>query len=146
MFRAQLASASIEFDVEKTQLHTATAHLTARTLTAVRKALRDAGAKEVHMRISSPPTTHSCFYGVDTPERSKLLASHMNVEQMAEFIGADTLAFLSVDGMYRAVGELKRNPKSPQYCDACFTGEYPIDIVDGDEITSCNTIKHAKLA
>jgi amidophosphoribosyltransferase len=108
--------------------------------------VRDAGAKEVHMRISSPPTTHSCFYGVDTPERSKLLASHMNVEQMAEFIGADTLAFLSVDGMYRAVGELKRNPKSPQYCDACFTGEYPIDIVDGDEITSCNTIKHAKLA
>ena len=108
--------------------------------------VRDAGAKEVHMRISSPPTTHSCFYGVDTPERSKLLASHMNVDQMAEFIGADTLAFLSVDGMYRAVGELKRNPKSPQYCDACFTGEYPIDIVDGDEVTSCNTLKHAKLA
>lgn len=99
--------------------------------------MREAGAKEVHMRISSPPTTHSCFYGVDTPERSKLLASHMSVEEMNEFIGADSLAFISVDGMYRAVGETKRNATSPQYCDACFTGDYPIEIVDGDEAPSC---------
>ena len=108
--------------------------------------VRDAGAKEVHMRISSPPTTHSCFYGVDTPERSKLLAFQMNVKEMADFIGADSLAFLSVDGMYRAVGEAKRDAKSPQYCDACFTGEYPIEIVDGDEAMNCNSLKQVKLA
>lgn len=108
--------------------------------------VRDAGAKEVHMRISSPPTTHSCFYGVDTPERSKLLASRMNVEEMAEFIGADSLAFLSVDGMYRAVGEAKRDATSPQYCDACFTGDYPIEIIDGEDALSCNTVPMPKTA
>lgn len=107
--------------------------------------VREAGAKEVHMRISSPPTTHSCFYGVDTPERSKLLASHMNIDEMNAFIGADSLAFLSVDGMYRAVGEAKRDAKSPQYCDACFTGEYPIEIVDGEEAMNCNSLKQARL-
>ncbi len=93
--------------------------------------VREAGAKEVHMRISSPPTTHSCFYGVDTPDRDQLLASHMKIEEMAKFIGADSLKFLSVDGMYRAVGETKRDNKSPQYCDACFTGDYPIALTDG---------------
>ncbi|TIQ60508.1 MAG: amidophosphoribosyltransferase, partial [Mesorhizobium sp.] len=65
----------------------------------------DAGAKEVHMRIASPPTSASCFYGVDTPEKSKLLASRMSVEEMAEFIRVDSLGFLSIDGLYRAVGE-----------------------------------------
>jgi len=94
--------------------------------------MREAGAKEVHMRIASPPTTHSCFYGVDTPERSKLLASHMDVEEMRQFIGADSLAFLSIDGVYRAVGLAGRNKAQPQYCDACFTGEYPISLTDHD--------------
>jgi amidophosphoribosyltransferase len=88
--------------------------------------VRQAGAKEVHMRISSPPTTHSCFYGIDTPERSKLLAAQHNVAEMAELIGADTLAFVSIDGLYRALGKPGRNPDKPHYCDACFTGEYPI--------------------
>lgn len=97
--------------------------------------VREAGAKEIHMRISSPPTTHSCFYGVDTPDRDQLLASHMNVEEMREFIGADSLAFLSVDGMYRAVIDANRNGKNPQFCDACFTGEYPISVTDA---TPCN--------
>lgn len=93
--------------------------------------VRAAGAKEVHLRISSPPTTDPCFYGVDTPSKDKLLASQMNVEKMAQFIGADSLSFLSVDAMYRAVGEAKgRNTSSPQYCDACFTGEYPVAIED----------------
>ncbi len=92
--------------------------------------MREAGAAEVHMRIASPPTTHSCFYGVDTPERSKLLASHMDVESMRQFIGADTLAFLSIDGVYRAVGLPGRDTKQPQYCDACFTGDYPIPLTD----------------
>ena len=78
----------------------------------------------------SPPTTDSCFYGVDTPSQDKLLAHRMSVDEMAEFIGVDSLAFLSMDGLYRAVGESKRDPKAPQYCDACFTGEYPISITD----------------
>ncbi|MHA6317231.1 amidophosphoribosyltransferase [Altererythrobacter sp. CAU 1778] len=92
--------------------------------------MRDAGAKEVHMRIASPPTSHSCFYGVDTPERSKLLAARMEVKAMAEFIHADSLAFVSIDGLYRAVGVKGRNADSPQYCDACFTGDYPTPLTD----------------
>jgi amidophosphoribosyltransferase len=92
--------------------------------------VRAAGAAEVHMRISSPPTTHSCFYGIDTPERDKLLAASHDVAQMAELIGADSLAFVSLDGLYRAVGESARDPASPQFCDACFTGEYPIPLPD----------------
>lgn len=92
--------------------------------------VRDAGAKEVHMRIASPPTRASCFYGVDTPEKSKLLASRMSVQEMADFIRVDTLAFLSIDGLYRAVGEVARNNEQPQYCDACFTTEYPTRLAD----------------
>ncbi len=92
--------------------------------------MRDAGAAEVHMRIASPPTEHSCFYGVDTPERSKLLAAQMDVQAMAEFIHADSLAFVSIDGLYRAVGEAKRNRAAPQYCDACFSGDYPTRLTD----------------
>lgn len=92
--------------------------------------VRDAGAKEVHMRIASPPTTSSCFYGVDTPATKELLASHMDVEAIAKFIGADSLAYLSNDSLYRAVGEAKRDTKNPQYCDACFTGDYPVELKD----------------
>ena len=92
--------------------------------------VRDAGAKEVHMRIASPPTASSCFYGVDTPEKQKLLASRMSIEEMADFIKVDSLAFLSIDGLYRAAGEAARNNESPQFCDACFTGEYPTTLTD----------------
>ena len=94
--------------------------------------IRAAGATEVHMRIASPPTTHSCFYGVDTPTRDQLLASHMNVEEMARHIGADSLAFISMDGLYRAMGEEGRDPDQPQFCDACFTGDYPITLSDSE--------------
>ena len=96
--------------------------------------MRDAGASEVHMRIASPPTRHSCFYGVDTPERAKLLAARMTVEEMAKYIDADSLAFISVDGMYRALGEKGRIPGRPSHCDACFTGEYPTPLTDHDEV------------
>ena len=96
--------------------------------------MRDAGASEVHMRIASPPTRHSCFYGVDTPERAKLLAARMTVEEMAKYINADSLAFISVDGMYRALGEKGRVPGRPSHCDACFTGEYPTPLTDHDEV------------
>jgi amidophosphoribosyltransferase len=92
--------------------------------------VRQAGAREVHMRISSPPTTHSCFYGIDTPERGQLLAARYNVEEMASLIGADSLAFISLDGLYRALGQRARDAARPHYCDACFTGDYPIPVPD----------------
>ncbi len=94
--------------------------------------MREAGAREVHMRIASPPTTHSCFYGVDTPERSKLLAANLDLEAMRRFIGADSLAFISMDGLYQAMGEAKRFNDAPQFCDACFTGDYPTVLTDLD--------------
>ena len=96
--------------------------------------VRRAGATEVHMRISSPPTTHSCFYGVDTPKKEKLLAHKFGVEEMAKYIGADSLAFISIDGLYKAMGEEGRNNARPQYCDACFTGDYPIPLIDRDTV------------
>ena len=92
--------------------------------------VRAAGAAEVHMRISSPPTTHSCFYGIDTPERSKLLAAQHTVAEMAGLIGADSLAFVSLDGLYRALGKPGRDAARPHFCDACFTGDYPIPLPD----------------
>ncbi len=92
--------------------------------------VRDAGAREVHMRIASPPTTHACFYGVNTPSREELLAANHTVPEMAELIGADSLAFISLDGLYRAMGEAKRLNDSPQYCDACFSGDYAITLTD----------------
>ncbi len=96
--------------------------------------IRSAGAKEVHMRISSPPTTGACFYGIDTPSSEQLLASRMSVKEMEAYIGADSLAFISVDGLYKAVGEASgRNDDTPQYCDACFTGDYPIPLIDKTE-------------
>jgi amidophosphoribosyltransferase len=92
--------------------------------------VREAGAKEVHMRIASPPTTHSCFYGVDTPTRDQLLAARHSIAEMAKLIGADSLAFISINGMYQAVAKIDRDPNQPQYCDACFSGDYPIPLTD----------------
>ena len=94
--------------------------------------MREAGAAEVHMRIASPPTMHSCFYGVNTPKREKLLAARKSVDEMCEFIQADSLAFVSIDGLYRAAGEDTRHDIQPQYCDACFTGAYPTALTDRD--------------
>ncbi|PPR14886.1 MAG: Amidophosphoribosyltransferase [Alphaproteobacteria bacterium MarineAlpha9_Bin7] len=108
------------------------------TSTKIVELVRAAGATEVHMRIASPPTTHSCFYGVDTPTRDQLLASQKDVGAMAAHIGVDSLAFISIDGMYRAMGHAGRDPTSPQFCDACFTGDYPIELTDqlGGEATA----------
>ncbi len=94
--------------------------------------VRGAGASEVHLRISSPPTAHSCFYGIDTPETKELLASSYDIEAMARHIGVDSLAFISTDGLYRAVSGTPRDAKTPQFCDACFTGEYPVPLTDRD--------------
>jgi amidophosphoribosyltransferase len=95
--------------------------------------VRDAGATEVHFRIASPPTTHSCFYGVDTPNKEDLLAHKLSLSGMREFIDADSLAFVSMDGLYRAMGEAKRLSGAPQFCDACFSGDYPVEPVDARE-------------
>ena len=97
--------------------------------------MREAGAAEIHMRIASPPTRHSCFYGVDTPERAKLLAAKLDVGGMTDFIHADSLAFVSIDGLYKALGEAGRADGAPGYCDACFTGDYPTTLTDQDELT-----------
>ena len=96
--------------------------------------LREAGAREVHMRIASPPTRHSCFYGVNTPDEAKLLAAQMSVPQMNDYIKADSLAFISIDGLYRALGENLRDDSQPQYCDACFTGAYPTPLTDREDL------------
>lgn len=103
--------------------------------------MREAGASEVHFRVASPPTAHSCYYGVDTPERSKLLAARMDLEPMRDYIKADSLAFISIDGLYRAVGSETRKNSCPQFCDACFTGEYPTSLTD----LSGSTAKDAQL-
>ncbi|MFD1788873.1 amidophosphoribosyltransferase [Sphingomonas floccifaciens] len=95
--------------------------------------MREAGAAEVHMRIASPPTRHSCFYGVDTPERSKLLAATHDLEAMRTYIQADSLAFVSIDGLYKALGSEGRPRVKPGFCDACFTGDYPTPLTDQDE-------------
>ena len=93
----------------------------------IKEMILDAGAAEVHFRIASPPTAWPCFYGVDTPERSKLLAATMTEEEMREYLGVDSLRFVSLDGLYRAVGEAEgRDPAQPQHCDACFSGDYPV--------------------
>ncbi|MEX2617570.1 MAG: amidophosphoribosyltransferase [Alphaproteobacteria bacterium] len=101
--------------------------------TTIRKIVdmvRQAGAKEVHIRIASPPTTHSCYYGVDTPERNVLLAANNDVDGMRDLIGADSLAFISIEGLYRAMGQPQRDAEAPHFCDACFTGDYPIQLTD----------------
>jgi amidophosphoribosyltransferase len=92
--------------------------------------VRSAGATEVHLRIAAPPTAYPCFYGINTPSQEELLASQMDVAQMAQHIGVDSLAFISTDGLYRAMGEKNRSDEHPQYCDACFTGDYPIPLTD----------------
>ena len=93
--------------------------------------MRAAGATEVHMRIASPPTINPCFYGVDTPDKDQLIAAKLDIDAIAKEIGADSLAFVSIDGLYRAMGEAGRNSDGPQFCDACFTGDYPIKLASG---------------
>jgi len=93
------------------------------TLRKVIPMLREAGAREVHVRISSPPTTNSCFYGIDTPTREELLASAHSVEEIRRYITADSLAYLSWDGLYSFNGDSREG-----FCDACFTGNYPVEI------------------
>ncbi|NML74219.1 amidophosphoribosyltransferase [Rhizobium sp. S-51] len=93
--------------------------------------IRDAGAKEVHIRVASPMIFHPDFYGIDTPDRDKLLANqYVDEKAMAKYIGADSLAFLSIDGLYKAVGGKPRDPAAPQFTDHYFTGDYPTRLLD----------------
>ena len=92
----------------------------------IKEMILDAGAAEVHFRIASPPTAWPCFYGVDTPQREKLLAATMSEEEMQHHLCVDSLKFITLDGLYRAVSGTNRDNKQPQYCDACFSGDYPV--------------------
>src|SRR5438046_1322005 len=92
--------------------------------------MRDAGAREVHFRLASPPIVHPDYYGIDLPDRGGLLAATHNLEDMREIIGADSLAFLSIDGMYRAMGFPGRDPANPKFSDHCFTSAYPTNLTD----------------
>jgi len=94
--------------------------------------LYDAGAKEVHLRIASPPIKYPDFYGVDTPNKNELLASRMSLDGMRKFVKAKTLKFLSINGLYRSMGYSKRNKSTPQFTDHCFTGEYPVTPIDAN--------------
>ena len=92
--------------------------------------IRSAGAKEVHMRISCPPTISPCFYGVDTPSKKQLIAANKTVDEIRDYIGADSLAYLSLDGLKRACGE----GEATSYCSACYTGNYPTELIDVEDI------------
>jgi amidophosphoribosyltransferase len=92
--------------------------------------IRSAGAKEVHMRISCPPTISSCFYGVDTPSKKQLIAANKSVQEIRDYIGADSLSYLSLEGLRKACGDGEKTT----YCTACYTGKYPTDWVDVEEI------------
>jgi len=97
------------------------------------KMLNEAGAKEVHLRIASPPIKYPDYYGVDTPNKDELLASKNTLEEMRKIVNAKTLKFLSIEGLYKAMGCNARNPAYPQYTDHCFTGEYPIKPLDAND-------------
>ena len=101
--------------------------------------LYDSGAKEVHMKISSPPIKYPDYYGIDTPNASELLAANNSIEEMRKIIGVKTLSFLSIDGVYKALGYEKRDNKNPQFTDHCFTGEYPVIPLDLKNQTEKNT-------
>ena len=92
--------------------------------------LREVGAREVHVRISSPPTTHSCFYGIDTPTKGELIASNMDIDQTCKYLGADSLHYISLEKMLEIFGEQKDD-----FCAACFDGRYPVDVTGSDGST-----------
>jgi amidophosphoribosyltransferase len=96
--------------------------------------MRDAGAREVHFRLASPPILYPDYYGIDLPDRGGLLAATHSLEEMREIIGADSLAFLSIDGVYRAMGYAGRDPANPKFADHCFTGDYPTHLTDQDQV------------
>jgi amidophosphoribosyltransferase len=99
--------------------------------------IRHAGAKEVHMRISCPPTISPCFYGVDTPSKKQLIAANKTIDEIREYVGADSLAYLSLEGLKKACADGEKTT----YCSACYTGQYPTSFVDVDEIQPAHTLE-----
>ena len=99
--------------------------------------VRSAGAKEVHMRISCPPTISPCFYGVDTPTKNQLIAAVKSIEEIREFLEADSLSYLSLEGLKKSCGEGEKT----KYCTACYTGNYPTRLVDVEEILPVGALK-----
>ena len=95
--------------------------------------LYNAGAKEVHLRIASPPIKYPDYYGVDTPNQNELLATKLNIKEMQKFINATSLQFLSIEGLYKSLGHEKRNSSYPQFSDHCFTGQYPVKPIDAND-------------
>jgi amidophosphoribosyltransferase len=102
------------------------------------KMLRQAGASEIHFRISSPPTISPCHYGIDTPSKEELTAAQNTIDEIREYIGAETLAYLSVEGMYRAVNT------DSGFCDACFTENYPLGKSTGNLMPCCASQNHVR--
>ncbi len=94
--------------------------------------IKEAKASEIHMKISSPPIKFPDYYGIDTPSKEELIASNLSIDNIKEKLGLDSLQFLSIKGLYNAMGHENRNNKSPQYTDHCFTGDYPTELVDRD--------------
>lgn len=94
------------------------------------KMVREAGAKEVHMRISSPPMKFSCFYGIDTPSREELIANSLSLDEINHYITSDSLGYLSIEGIHTAIENHKKYDEGESYCNACFTGNYPVEITD----------------
>jgi len=88
--------------------------------------LKDNGVKNIHIKIASPQVMHPCFYGIDTPDKKGLISANHDVDYIREFLGVDSLYFISIDGVYKALSENFRDSKNPQFCDACFTGDYPV--------------------
>jgi amidophosphoribosyltransferase len=102
--------------------------------------IRQAGAKEVHMRISSPPTTHSCLYGIDTPTSEELIASHHTLDEIRDYMQADSLAYLSYEGMMRVA-----HAEAQSYCSACFTGQYPVQVPRQDNLIQLSLFDKQRL-
>ena len=105
--------------------------------------LYDAGAKEVHMRIACPEIKYPDFYGVDMPTKKELLAANKSLEEICEFINAKSLKFLSLEGLYKAMGYEKRNDTYPQLTDHYFTGDYPVKLIDNlgdDKVTQLSLL------
>ncbi|HEY4057873.1 MAG TPA: amidophosphoribosyltransferase [Kofleriaceae bacterium] len=108
------------------------------------KMLRNAGAREVHLRISAPPTTHPCFYGIDTPTRSELVAASHTVEEIGRYVTCDSLAYLSHAGMMTAVGAEPADAEAQGYCSACFTGHYPVALGEGNLVQLRTPVRAAR--
>jgi len=102
--------------------------------------LREAGAKEVHVRVSCPPHRFACHYGIDFPDPSKLLANQYSMEEIRKYLNADSIGYLDLDGMVRATGR-----KLDQFCTACFTGDYPVPFDPGMDKLILEKRKHARL-